>query len=466
MASVADDFSGIGMSDYNIYSRPSNENAIIYTNWYKNKEYSYNLAGWRYFSGNELNTKKTPATPLDSNATIFAYNASALPVKLSLSGTYLTLDSIAYTGSLQLMPYSSAILIKPVDGQIPTTTFYRDEDGDGFGNKTLSMQAINLPPGYVADSTDCNDKNPLVNPSAAEICGNGIDDNCNGLIDENCSQAVVAGDKLFSFGSLWKYLDNGSNQGINWQTYRYNDFSWKAGNGELGYGDGDEATIVGFGKLTRSKYITTYFRKTININDVSSYSLFVGKVKRDDGVVVYVNGVEVFRSNLPKGKISYLTLASEAVDDGNEELLFDIGASLFKTGSNLVAVEIHQSNGSSDDISFDMELFADRLKLGTPVKKIMAQNNLPAAAEPDDQFAISVYPNPTTSTFQLHTVSNNQGLIAVRVLDVWGRLVDFKNGVEKGNNILFGENLRAGVYMLQVKQGDSIVRSKLVKNAN
>ncbi|WP_370478075.1 MopE-related protein [Tamlana flava] len=73
------------------------------------------------------------------------------------------------------------------DGQIDegvTTTYYADTDGDGFGDATNSIEACLPPPGYVLDNNDCNDTNALVNPGAIEIC-NGIDDDCDGLVDDD-----------------------------------------------------------------------------------------------------------------------------------------------------------------------------------------------------------------------------------------------------------------------------------------
>ena len=63
--------------------------------------------------------------------------------------------------------------------------------------------------------------------------------------------------------SSWKYLANGSNQGTAWRASAFNDATWLAGNAQLGYGDGDEATVVSFGPSSTAKYITTYFRKSI-----------------------------------------------------------------------------------------------------------------------------------------------------------------------------------------------------------
>lgn len=65
------------------------------------------------------------------------------------------------------------------------TTWYADADGDGFGNPTVHMAACVTPTGYVSDYTDCDDNNASIHPMATEIC-NGLDDNCNGDVDEGC----------------------------------------------------------------------------------------------------------------------------------------------------------------------------------------------------------------------------------------------------------------------------------------
>ena len=67
-----------------------------------------------------------------------------------------------------------------------SNTFYRDADGDGYGNQSKATTTATQPSGYVSNDDDCNDSNSAIHPGAAEIC-DGIDNNCNGTIDEGCA---------------------------------------------------------------------------------------------------------------------------------------------------------------------------------------------------------------------------------------------------------------------------------------
>jgi hypothetical protein len=81
------------------------------------------------------------------------------------------------------------------------------------------------------------------------------------------------------------------------------------------------------------------------------------RVLRDDGAVVYLNGTEVFRSNMPTGPVAYNTLASGTVED-NTFYAWTINPALLVAGNNVIAVEVHQSDVASSDLSFDFDLKA------------------------------------------------------------------------------------------------------------
>ena len=191
---------------------------------------------------------------------------------------------------------------------------------------------------------------------------------------------------IISYGSTWKYLDTDTRP-TNWETSGYSDGSWSSGNGQFGYGDGDETTTVSHGGCSPiatcgSKYITTYFRKTVNITDPSAYASFTLNVRRDDGVVVYINGVERYSNNMPAGRLHSTLASAAASDDGNTPQTTSLSPGFFSAGNNVIAVEIHQNSTTSSDLSFDMELLANSAPVGlvnySDVWKYLDNNTRPA----------------------------------------------------------------------------------------
>ncbi len=164
---------------------------------------------------------------------------------------------------------------------------------------------------------------------------------------------VVETQTLIAEGSTWKYLDDGSDQGTIWSGVTFDDSSWPEGPAELGFGDGDEATVLDDG------FITYYFRKTIAIGGdvVSDVEL---RFKRDDSIAVYINGTLVEANNLPSNW-DYLSGATTTVPNSDENAwnTRTISGSHFVPGTNVVAVEIHNRSTSSSDITFDLSLVGD-----------------------------------------------------------------------------------------------------------
>jgi hypothetical protein len=159
-------------------------------------------------------------------------------------------------------------------------------------------------------------------------------------------------------GASWRYLDTGENAGTNWFTLEFEDLPWLTGQAELGYGEQDETTPVRSTRTDGSRIMTTYFRHAFLVADPAAHGTLELRLKRDDGGIVYLNGVEVFRSNITTGAVDYLTPASNAGDDGKQFFSTRIAPGSLRAGTNVVAVEIHQDSLTSSDISFDLELVA------------------------------------------------------------------------------------------------------------
>jgi hypothetical protein len=188
--------------------------------------------------------------------------------------------------------------------------------------------------------------------------------------------------------AIWRYLDDGSNQGTAWRAPSFDDSSWEQGQAELGYGDGDEETTVLFGPSSSNKYTTTYFRRAFNATEIDTFTGATLRINRDDGAVVYLNGAEILRTNLPAGTINHTTLASNASPE-NAFVGTAIDPALLNEGTNVLAVEIHPTNVTSSDISFDLDLVATDeveitrgpyLQLGTPSSIVVRwRTNIPTS---------------------------------------------------------------------------------------
>jgi len=159
---------------------------------------------------------------------------------------------------------------------------------------------------------------------------------------------------LITRGSRWRYLDTGEPPDENWIGGEFDDADWLEGPAQLGYGEGDEATQIGFGDDPREKHVTTWFRKTITVGGVGRFEGLKLRLLSDDGALVFLNGREVVRFNLPEGEI---TAETTTLRSGDPDFLpYDINPDELRDGTNLIAVEVHQSRPSSSDVSFDLEL--------------------------------------------------------------------------------------------------------------
>jgi lysophospholipase L1-like esterase len=164
---------------------------------------------------------------------------------------------------------------------------------------------------------------------------------------------------LIAGGSVWKYSDQGLDLGTDWVQPQYDDSAWAQGPARLGYNIPGIATTVGYGPLSTNKYITTYFRHNFVVASTVHYTNLNLRLNRAHGAVVWLNGREVFRANMPTGPISFLSYskAGLALDALHIYYPTNLPVSFLPAGTNVMAVEIHTYGPSAPGISFDLELF-------------------------------------------------------------------------------------------------------------
>lgn len=167
-------------------------------------------------------------------------------------------------------------------------------------------------------------------------------------------------DILIKREDTWKYHDQDADLGKEWIDSNFDDSAWLGGQSPLGYYSSSKDGVFDDIKLATPIYnagkgkqvITTYYRKKINI-DKSKYNTMIGNLHVDDGAIIYINGKEVTRYNMPQGDVNYKTNAESNLRS-NES--FYIPMEFINDGENTIAVEIHQRDENSSDVWFDFKL--------------------------------------------------------------------------------------------------------------
>lgn len=220
---------------------------------------------------------------------------------------------------------------------------------------TLQLTANSGTIYYTTDGSDPRLEGGGINPAAGSI-GAGANQTSFITLEENG----------------WNYLDTGvaqsdsevvvghpSYNSSDWKHPDFNDSSWDTGQALLGYGTITGRTINELIPIQTPRLPTIYFRKSFEITDADTFTQIVVSLIRDDGAIVYLNGKELGRSNMNGGNQQYGDFAINATS--NEGALvslgtFVVGPGDLNEGTNVIAVELHQSSGSSSDTGFDLQL--------------------------------------------------------------------------------------------------------------
>ncbi|MGI8602785.1 MAG: hypothetical protein ACR2OZ_07265 [Verrucomicrobiales bacterium] len=174
-------------------------------------------------------------------------------------------------------------------------------------------------------------------------------------------------------GSTWKYKTDFTEAtlatfitdfGSTWKNEGFDDSSWITGPSQIGYGDTprDEQTLVtrvDYSSAANTQSGPAYlFRNTFTIADVSALTTVVGEVKFDDSCAVYVNGTQVYRHGdlTQSAALTEYTETTTTATRENATAAITVPLSLLHNGVNTIAVEVHQHDAASSDLTFDLRL--------------------------------------------------------------------------------------------------------------
>jgi hypothetical protein len=239
------------------------------------------------------------------------------------------------------------------------------------------------------------------------------------------------------FGADWRYLDDGSDQGTAWRQPDFNDTAWKHGPAQLGYStdEGDERTRLSYGPDANNKFPTSYFRTRFNIPSLASITALKLRFIRDDGIIIYLNGREAARDAMPEGEVGYQTFASSVIGGADEstpvERDGEIG--LLRQGENVIAVEMHQCNATSSDLSFDLQLEVTAFPANQPPTVSAGTDQVGTVGESlwlAGSFADDALPSPPgVVSFQWSKVSG-PGEVQFSAQNSWVTFADFSDAGE------------------------------------
>ncbi len=168
---------------------------------------------------------------------------------------------------------------------------------------------------------------------------------------QQVSGSTETSETMIDEGSTWSYYDQGSLDDEDWTSTSYSASNWSTGAAPLGYGKSQAATTL------QSYLPTYYFRKNITLSSaLASKETVTLNYTADDGFIVYVNGTEAARYNMPSGTATYDTFATTYAQDNPDTGSLTLSNSLFTTGENVVAVEVHNNSTSSSDILWEASL--------------------------------------------------------------------------------------------------------------
>ena len=303
---------------------------------------------------------KACATPL-TNETNTADNQLTAAVVLHNAIHDLTLSTVRITGMVPPNVTSNIVLVVTNRGDLSEsfTASLRDITAAPLVIGTKATNVASL--ASVNVSIPWSTTNAPLGYHTLEGSVTVVAGETSTLDNTNIVSVIVASglttNALVTKSSVWKVLDQGLDiSGAPWKKADYFDGFWTSGPAPLGYGLTNIATVIGYGGNSSNRYVTTYFRREFTMDAVPM--TMTGRMMRTHGAILYLNGTEIARQNMPADPISYSTFSSGIVTGANATNYFGfaIPTNALTVGRNLFTAELHLAAVTNTTAGFAVEL--------------------------------------------------------------------------------------------------------------
>jgi len=209
-----------------------------------------------------------------------------------------------------------------------------------------------------------------------------------------------AGNDFIAPGETWKFFkgtEPPSNPPNAWKAIDFDDSNWQTGPAGFGYGDNDDATIL---NDMLNNYVSVYIRKEFSASSLPADEVVKLEIDYDDGFIAYLNGREIARAHMPQGAAAYDMRAASAHEAGSPEtFVLGTAGELLNAGSNILAIEGHNSSASSSDFSLipALRTASDIIRIGETW--IIETDKVTLKGRADLHNAVSVLANGTSADF-------------------------------------------------------------------
>ena len=350
-----------------------------------------------------------------------------------------------------------------IDDRLTLKTFYQDYDKDGYGNAAVKKAACAAPAGYVSVSGDCNDKNAAIKPGAIEIARNGLDDNCNGQIDETSNRYVnvnlYGGTNAYS-NTTWNNWNVGTAKAINKSITA------------LKYSDGTTSTVAAvlssteavgdngstYGGTMAPAEVLRYCSNATTSRTLTLSGLSTSKTY----------SVEFYASRAKTGYSSLFTIGTTTVTvntDNNKTTK----ASFTNLKANSAGQIVVIIKGGTTTNAYPYN-YLNGFVLAETGENTTRTANTQIAVLTINQMAVEstglqvqAFPNPTTDQFTFIIKSSSNSLAHLKIFNALGSLIEVKNAVVPNTSLVLGNRYQPGVYYIEIMQEKKRMRVKVVK---